>query len=216
MASQQTKHSWLSPIDCKKAFVLGTSTEHYRCWKFWSVTTHATRIWGAAFFKHKYLTTPTVTPEDKVIAAAGGACMSPRQSNAPPHARIHYPGPQTPPSCLPTSRHQLHGGSHHPCHPSGTSKGALGCTSQASIPCHTSKGGHYQAISLTIPSSLQEPSVIQGCMTASRHLLCQLDWISWKILFPCNVSCHDKAHGQTHLRSEPHPCHLNNHTNYSK
>jgi len=55
---------------CTKAFVLGTSTEHYRCWKFWTPTTRATRISGAAFFKHKHLTNPSVTPEDQVIAAA--------------------------------------------------------------------------------------------------------------------------------------------------
>jgi hypothetical protein len=24
---------------CKKVFVLGTSTEHYQCWKFWSTAT---------------------------------------------------------------------------------------------------------------------------------------------------------------------------------
>jgi hypothetical protein len=50
--------------------VLGTSTEHYRCWKFWIPTTRATRILGAAFFKHKYLTNPSITPEGHVIAAA--------------------------------------------------------------------------------------------------------------------------------------------------
>ena len=55
---------------CTKAFVLGTSTEHYRCWKFWTPTTRATHISGAAFFKHKYLTNPSITPEDQVIAAA--------------------------------------------------------------------------------------------------------------------------------------------------
>jgi hypothetical protein len=48
----------------------GTSTEHYQCWKFWTPTTPATRISEAAFFKHKYLTNPLVTPEDQVIAAA--------------------------------------------------------------------------------------------------------------------------------------------------
>jgi hypothetical protein len=56
---------------CRKVFVLGISTKHYRCWKFWLVTTRATRILGAAFFKHKYLTNTTVTPEDRVIAVAG-------------------------------------------------------------------------------------------------------------------------------------------------
>ena len=42
---------------CKKALVLGMST-----------ATQATQILGAAFFKHKYLTNPSVTPEDVVIA----------------------------------------------------------------------------------------------------------------------------------------------------
>jgi hypothetical protein len=55
---------------CTKAFVLGTSTKHYQCWKFWTPTTPTTHISGAAFFKHKYLTNLSVTPEDQVIAAA--------------------------------------------------------------------------------------------------------------------------------------------------
>jgi hypothetical protein len=55
---------------CKKAFVLGTSTKHYQCWKFWSTATRATQISGAVFFKHKYLTKPSVTPEDLVITTA--------------------------------------------------------------------------------------------------------------------------------------------------
>jgi hypothetical protein len=55
---------------CKKVFVLGMSTKHYWCWKFWPTASRATRISGAAFFKHKYLTNPSVTPEDLVIAAA--------------------------------------------------------------------------------------------------------------------------------------------------
>jgi hypothetical protein len=59
---------------CTNAFVLGTSTKHYQCWKFWTPTTCATCISGAAFFKHKYLTNPSVTPEDQVIAAA--ACLT--------------------------------------------------------------------------------------------------------------------------------------------
>ena len=52
---------------CTNAFVLGTSIEHYRCWQFWNPSTCATRISGAAFFKHKYLTNPTITAEDQVI-----------------------------------------------------------------------------------------------------------------------------------------------------
>jgi hypothetical protein len=55
---------------CRKVFLLGTSTKHYWCWEFWLVTTRATRISSAAFFKHKNLTNPMVTPEDKIIKAA--------------------------------------------------------------------------------------------------------------------------------------------------
>jgi hypothetical protein len=61
---------------CRKAFILGTSAEHYQCWKFWLVTTCTTRILGAAFFKHKYLTNPVVTPEDRVIEAAGALAQA--------------------------------------------------------------------------------------------------------------------------------------------
>ena len=59
---------------CTKAYVLGTSTEHYQCWKFWTPTTCATCISEAAFFKHKYLTKPSITPEDQKIVAA--ACLT--------------------------------------------------------------------------------------------------------------------------------------------
>jgi hypothetical protein len=69
---------------CRKAFVLGTSTKHYPCWKFWSVTMRATYILGAAFFKHKYLTNPTVTPEDRVLAAAGVLARA-LDNPMPPH-----------------------------------------------------------------------------------------------------------------------------------
>jgi hypothetical protein len=67
---------------CHKAFVLGTSVEHNRCWKFWLSATRATRISGAAFFKHNYIANPAVSPEDRVIAAAGVL------SNAHLHASI--------------------------------------------------------------------------------------------------------------------------------
>ncbi len=55
---------------CKKAFVLGTSTEHYQCWKFWSTATQATWISVAVFFRHKYLTNLPVIPKDLVVSAA--------------------------------------------------------------------------------------------------------------------------------------------------
>eukprot|EP00804_Cyclotella_cryptica_P006175 CCRYP_015258-RB/>CCRYP_015258-RB protein AED:0.28 eAED:0.28 QI:0/0/0/1/1/1/3/0/731 len=55
---------------CSKGWVLGTSPEHYRCWTVWTTKTRTTRISASVFFKHKYITTPTVTPADAIIAAA--------------------------------------------------------------------------------------------------------------------------------------------------
>ncbi len=65
-----------------------------------------------------------------------------------------------------------------------------------------------------LPSSqLTELSQTQGCMTSLKHLLCQHDWISWKILFPRNEYCHSQAHSQNHQQSKHHPRHSSNHTN---
>ncbi len=46
----------------------------------------ATRILGAAFFKHKYLTNPAVTPEDRVIEAAWVLAQA-LNIQMPPHMR---------------------------------------------------------------------------------------------------------------------------------
>jgi hypothetical protein len=72
---------------CKKAFVLGTFTEHYRCWKFWLTATRATQILGTAFFKHTYPTNPLVTPEDLLIAAAEHLTWA-LETSIPPHLRV--------------------------------------------------------------------------------------------------------------------------------
>jgi hypothetical protein len=69
---------------CRKVFVLSTSTEHYRCWKFWSNDTRATRMLGAAFFKHKYIANQAVTPEDLVIAAVANLLKA-LATNMPHH-----------------------------------------------------------------------------------------------------------------------------------
>ena len=55
---------------CSKGYVLGTSPEHYRCWNLWTIKTKATRISDTVFFKHKYITNPSVTPKDAIISAA--------------------------------------------------------------------------------------------------------------------------------------------------
>jgi hypothetical protein len=56
---------------CNKGYVIGTLFEHYRCQKVWTKDTHAMVVSGAVWFKHKYLTNPSVTPEDQIIAAIG-------------------------------------------------------------------------------------------------------------------------------------------------
>jgi hypothetical protein len=57
------------PQHCTKGFVIGTSYEHYRCWKVWTPSSRTTRISATVFFKHKYITNPHVTPADAIIAA---------------------------------------------------------------------------------------------------------------------------------------------------
>ena len=54
---------------CSKGWVLGTSPEHYRAWIHWTPRTRTTRISATMFFKHKYITNPTVTPADAIVAA---------------------------------------------------------------------------------------------------------------------------------------------------
>eukprot|EP00804_Cyclotella_cryptica_P016610 CCRYP_001940-RA/>CCRYP_001940-RA protein AED:0.41 eAED:0.69 QI:0/0/0/1/0/0/2/0/258 len=56
--------------NCSKGWVIGTSTEHYRCWKIWSTATLTTRIVATVFFKHKYITNPSILHADALIAAA--------------------------------------------------------------------------------------------------------------------------------------------------
>jgi hypothetical protein len=49
---------------CKIGFVIGILFKHYRCQNIWMKDMHGMRISGAVWFKHKYLTNPSVTPED--------------------------------------------------------------------------------------------------------------------------------------------------------
>eukprot|EP00804_Cyclotella_cryptica_P005168 CCRYP_014220-RA/>CCRYP_014220-RA protein AED:0.34 eAED:0.40 QI:0/0/0/1/1/1/2/0/380 len=53
-----------------KGWVIGASTEHCRCWKIWSTATRTICIAATVFFKHKYLTSPSTSPTDALIAAA--------------------------------------------------------------------------------------------------------------------------------------------------
>ena len=56
---------------CRKGYILGASFEHYRSWKIWMINTRATQVSATVFHKHKYLSNPTATTADAIIAAAG-------------------------------------------------------------------------------------------------------------------------------------------------
>jgi hypothetical protein len=51
-------------------YYVGTSWEHYRCHEVYIIDTRHTRICSSVFFKHKYLTMPSLTPADALIQAA--------------------------------------------------------------------------------------------------------------------------------------------------
>ena len=56
---------------CVKSWVLGTVMEYYHCWDlWWVISTKAKRVSDMVFFKHKYVTDPSVTPSDAIIATA--------------------------------------------------------------------------------------------------------------------------------------------------
>eukprot|EP00804_Cyclotella_cryptica_P014003 CCRYP_002477-RA/>CCRYP_002477-RA protein AED:0.39 eAED:0.39 QI:0/0/0/1/0/0/2/0/255 len=55
---------------CTKGLVISTSYKHYRCWKVWTYSSCTTHISATNIFKHKYITNPSVTPADAIIAAA--------------------------------------------------------------------------------------------------------------------------------------------------
>ena len=49
---------------------IGTSDEHYRCFRIYKKETKTEIISDTVYFRHKYITTPTVTKADEVIRAA--------------------------------------------------------------------------------------------------------------------------------------------------
>ena len=58
-------------VHCRKGYILGTSFEHYRAWNIWMINIRATRVSATILHKHKYISNPTATPANVIIAAAG-------------------------------------------------------------------------------------------------------------------------------------------------
>ncbi len=52
-----------------EAWNLGTLMKHHRCFLVYSKATRAERITDTQFFKHKYLTSQSVTPADSIVEA---------------------------------------------------------------------------------------------------------------------------------------------------
>ncbi len=57
-------------------FNLGTSMEHHQCFRVYVMRTRATRISNTIVFKHQYITSPTISPESHVVAAAQQLVMA--------------------------------------------------------------------------------------------------------------------------------------------
>ena len=58
----------------KTGFYVGTSWEHYRCHQVWVQDTKSTRVGQTVFFRHKYITQPTVTASDALLRASEDIC----------------------------------------------------------------------------------------------------------------------------------------------
>jgi hypothetical protein len=62
------RRTWDTRSDA--GFSLGTSMQHHRCFRMYITKTRATRISNTVYFKHQYITNPTVSPESHVVVAA--------------------------------------------------------------------------------------------------------------------------------------------------
>jgi hypothetical protein len=64
----KVRETWASHT--ATGYYIGNADEHYRCHTVYITNTKSTRTCSSVFFKHKYLTMPTLTPADALIKAA--------------------------------------------------------------------------------------------------------------------------------------------------
>ena len=69
LVHEKPKHCKTFAEHCKKGFVLGTSFKHYRAWTIWMNDTRTASVSGTVFHKHKYISTPAVTPVDTTLSS---------------------------------------------------------------------------------------------------------------------------------------------------
>ncbi len=72
--------SWDTRLE--PGFNLGTSMEHHQCFRVYVTRTRAKRISNTVIFKHQNITSPTISPESHVVAAAQQYVMA-LQGNIP-------------------------------------------------------------------------------------------------------------------------------------
>ena len=60
----------------KSGFYIGTSWEHYRCHSVYLPETKGVRVAQTVFFKHRYLTQPTITDTDAILLASDNLCAA--------------------------------------------------------------------------------------------------------------------------------------------
>ena len=53
-----------------KGYNIETSRVHYRCYKIWMTKTRSIQVANTLLFKHQYITTPTVTKAETIVAVA--------------------------------------------------------------------------------------------------------------------------------------------------
>jgi len=63
-----TREMWAAHTT--SGYYIGNAWEHYRCHEVYVSSTKATHVCETVFFRHKYLTMPTITPADALIKAA--------------------------------------------------------------------------------------------------------------------------------------------------
>ena len=65
------KYIYLGPI-----YSTNKQMQHHQCFRLYITKTRATRIRVTVYFKHQYITNPTVSPESHVVAAAKQLAMT--------------------------------------------------------------------------------------------------------------------------------------------
>ena len=63
-----TRKTWEN--HASEGYYIKTSREHFRCYKTWTTKTRSIQVADTVFFKHQYITMPTVSKVDTIVAAA--------------------------------------------------------------------------------------------------------------------------------------------------